>query len=371
MKGVWRVMGLIVLALGVYMLVWPVPIQPVVWTAPQPPGYVGPHAPNARLANLETIPIGDDVGPEHIAFGPDGKLYAAVASGNILRMAADGKGAGVFVNTGGRPLGFDFDASGRLIVADARRGLLAVTDKTVDLLADHVEGDPIRLANSVVVAKNGLIYFTDSSRRFAPSDWGGTFEASVLDIMEQSATGRLLVFDPATKKTAVVARGLSFANGVALSGDEKHLFVVETGRYRVWKIPADARGLELTKGPNAGATIVLENLPGYPDNLMRGLPTADGKAKIWVGLTKPRNALIDQLADKPFVRKMVLRLPRALWPIPPAYGHVFAFTEDGAVVDDLQDPNGVYPETTGATERLDGLYIQSLHAHSIGYLKRR
>lgn len=370
MKSLFRTLGLLVLLVAAYFALWPVPIEPRVWAPKPDAGYVAAFAPNARLAGLRTISIGQEAGPEHIAFGPDGKLYAAVASGNILRMNADGSQREIYVNAGGRTLGFDFDAEGRLIAADARRGLLAITAKKVEVLADKVDGDPIRFADAVVVAKNGPIYFTDASQRFAPAEWGGTFEASVLDILEQSATGRVLVFDPATKTTKVVANGLSFANGIALSDDEKSLFVAETGRYRIWKIPAASLGLDLSHGPSGGASILIDNLPGYPDNLMRGMPTEDGRAKIWVGLAKPRDALIDKLADKPFLRAMILRLPRALWPIPKAYGHIFAFTEDGKVVEDLQDPSGAYPETTGATERMDRLYIQSLHAHSIGWLKR-
>ena len=61
------------------------------------------------------------------------------------------------------------------------------------------------------------MYFSDASTRFAPKDWGGTFEASILDILEQSSTGRLLEFDPASKVTRIVARSLSFANGVVLA----------------------------------------------------------------------------------------------------------------------------------------------------------
>ena len=67
---------------------------------------------------------------------------------------------------------------------------------------------------------------------------------------------------------------------------------------------------------------------------------------------------------------MTLRLPRALWPIPKAYGHVFAFTEDGQVVVDWQDPSGAYPETTAVTETPDRLYVQSLHAPTLGWLPR-
>ncbi len=68
------------------------------------------------------IDLGGEVGPEHIAIGPDGKLYAAMESGNLLRMDPDGGKQEVFANTGGRVLGFDFDAQGRLIAADAYQG---------------------------------------------------------------------------------------------------------------------------------------------------------------------------------------------------------------------------------------------------------
>ena len=76
------------------------------------------------------------------------------------------------------------------------------------------------------------------------------------------------------------------------------------------------------------------------------------------------------LADKPFLRRVVLRLPRALWPVPKPYGHVIAFTEAGKVVEDLQDPTGAYPETTAVTETPERLYIQSLHARELGWLPR-
>ena len=226
-------------------------------------------------------------------------------------------------------------------------------------------GDPIRYADAVVVARNGKMYLSDASTRFAPARWGGTFEASVLDIIEQSSTGRILEYDPATRGTRVVAKGLSFANGVALSQDEKDLFVAETGKYRVWKIPAEARELDIAQG-GAPARLLLDNLPGYPDNLMRGL---DGK--IWMGLTKPRSPVVDGMAEKPFLREMTLRLPRALWPVPKAYGHVMAFTEDGKIVADLQDPSGAYPETTAVTETADRLYVQSLHAKGLGWMDKK
>jgi len=377
-----------IILLAAYLGLAPVPIEPVVWHAPKDAGYVGPYAVNTRLADLSQVSLGADFGPEHVALGPDGKIYAAVESGNILRLNADGSGREVWANTGGRVLGFDFDARGRLIAADALRGLLAVeaggglggapfADKKIQVLTDTVsvdgKDDPIRYADAVAVAKDGRIYFTDASRRFGPRQWGGTFNASVLDIIEHAATGRVLVYDPATQKTQVVIDGLSFANGLALAGDERALFVAETGEYRVWKVDVDARGLSAKAGASGAsgangvkqARILIANLPGYPDNLMRGM-----NGRIWLGLAKPRGAAVDNLADKPFLRKMTLRLPKFLWPVPPAYGHVIGFDEEGKIVADLQDPSGKYPETTGVAETADRLYIQSLHAHSLGWLPK-
>ena len=86
------------------------------------------------------------------------------------------------------------------------------------------------------------------------------------------------------------------------------------------------------------------------------------------GLDQAPQPLVDKMAAWPGLRQVVLRLPRALWPVPKAYGHVIAFDEQGRVVEDLQDPKGAYPETTSATELGGKLFIQSLHAHSLAWL---
>jgi sugar lactone lactonase YvrE len=359
---VWIVLS-VVAVLAAYLSLWPVPVRAVAWKAPPAPGYTGPHAQNNKLAGLTLIALGNEAGPEHIVLARDGKLYTAMASGNILRMNPDGSAQEVFVNTGGRVLGFDFDAAGRLIAADAVKGLVAVgPDRKVTLLTDKVGGDPIRFADAVVVAKNGKAYFSDATTRFGVAQWGNPFDAAVLDIIEQSCTGRILEYDPAAGTTRVVARGFCFCNGVALSGDEQSLFVAETGKYRLWKLAVAATDLDVGQGASAQAAIVFDNLPGYPDNLMRGQA-----GRIWLGFSGPRNPDVDALAEKPFMRHLILRLPRALWPLPKAYGHVMAFDDDGKVVADLQDPSGVYKETTGVTETADRLYIQNLHLGVLGW----
>jgi sugar lactone lactonase YvrE len=365
MKKAVLSLALIFLALIAYLGLWPVPIQPVGWNAPAAPGYSGVPAVNNKLAGLQLISLGAEEGPEHVVFARDGKLYAAVASGKILRMKADGTDQEVFADTGGRVLGFDFDAAGHIIAADAIKGLLAISpDRKITVLTDKVGGDPIRYADAVVVASSGKVFFSDASGRFGPAHWGGTYEAAVLDIIEQLCTGRILEYDPATKTTRVVAKGLSFANGVALSRDEQTLFVAETGKYRVWKIAVTADNMDVTAG-TPQATVLLDNLPGYPDNLMRGMDN-----KIWLGFSGPRSADVDAMAGKPFLRKLTLRLPRMLWPLPKPYGHVIAFTEEGRVLADLQDPTGAYPQTTGLTETADRLYVQNLHLRVLGWRTR-
>ncbi len=366
-----------------YLAAWPVAVQPVAWLPAPSAGYAGPHALNFGLAALQPLPLDGDSGPEHVVVrAEEGRswVWAAVTgsdslSGRIVRMRPDGGGREVVVDTGGRPLGFDFDASGALIVADPmfgrHGGLLRVSGRGVaakiELLTDQMDGEPIRYANAVAVAADGRIYFSDSSRRFGAKATGSTFEASVLDILEQQCSGRVGVYDPATQLARVLKQGLCFPNGVVLTEDGRHLLVAETGAHRIWKLslsaaPNTTSSTTSSTAPAASSQLLLEGLPGYPDNLMRGQ-----NGRYWVGLVKPRSAFADSQAQRPWLRALALRLPRAWWPVPPAYGHVIAFDDNGKVVADLQDNRGSYPETSGVTETADRLYIHSLNARSLGY----
>lgn len=351
------------LLIGAYLCLWPVPIEPVAWQAPPAPAFEGVFAANETLRRQRLVPLREGRGPEHVLAGPDGRLYTGLEGGAIVRMRADGSAQEVLASTGGRPLGLAFDARGHLLVADAMLGLLSVNpDGGVTVLADTVEGSPIRFANGVTVAADGKIFFTDSSTRFIPGQWGGsTLEAALLDVLEQSASGRVLEYDPATRATRIVVHGLSFANGIAIAPDGRSLYVAESGRYRVWKIAMSARELDIGKDASQ-AGIVLENLPGYPDNLTAG---RDGKT--WLGLAGKRNAL-DAMSGRPLMREIVLRMPRAWWRMPARYGHVLAFTEQDGVVASLQDPGGASLNITGATETADGLYLHNVDGHALGWL---
>lgn len=353
----------LILLLGggvIYFLSWPVPIEPTVWQAPRNPGYTGPFAVNDHLAGIEVLAIGDNHGPEDIALDARGRIYGATGEGRIVRLDADGSNPINWVETGGRPLGIEFDQQGNLIVADAYRGLLSIApDGSITELANEADGIPIRYADDVDVATDGTIYFSDASTRFGAKKWGGTYAASLLDLMEHNPNGRLLVYDPQTKRATTLIDGLSFANGVAISPDESFVLVNETGEYRVIRY--------WLTGPMAGQyEPIIEELPGFPDNATTGL---DGR--FWIALVSPRNRQLDGLSEQPFIRKMVQRLPAFLRPKATPYGHIIAINANGEVVENLQDPAGGYPINTGVTETEDFLYIGSLMAPGIGRLARQ
>ena len=78
MKKLFLTVALILLALGTYLSLWPVPIKAVTWSAAAAPGYVGVHAANNKLAGLKMISLGQEEGPEHIVLAKDGKLSTAI-----------------------------------------------------------------------------------------------------------------------------------------------------------------------------------------------------------------------------------------------------------------------------------------------------
>jgi sugar lactone lactonase YvrE len=351
---------LVVAAAAAYFLLWPVPVEPVAWQAPPNPGTSGPFATNARLKGVETMYILDNHGPEDVAIDAEGRIYAATHEGHIVRLRPDGSGAENWADTGGRPLGIDFDPAGRLIVADAYRGLLAVDrDAKVTVLAAESDGVPIRYADDVGVAADGRIYFSDASTKFGAKAWGGTYEASLLDIMEHGGHGRLLVYEPATGKARTLLDGINFANGVCVSPDQTYVLVNETGSYRVLRywIAGEKQGT---------FEVLIDALPGFPDNISTGM---DGR--FWVALVSPRNPIIDRFSNSPFMRKVIQRLPAFLRPKAVPYGHIVAVDGGGRVLHDLQDPDGAYPINTSVCESRDFLYIGSLVTPVLGRLPKK
>ena len=292
----------------------------------------------------------DGTGPEDVAVDPEGSVYTGVEDGRILRVPAGGGPPTVVADTGGRPLGVEIAPDGDLVVCDAYRGLLRVQPRTgrVEVLVDEVDGDRLLLCDNAAVAPDGTIYFSDSSRRFSLAHWRA-------DLIEHSGTGRLLRREPGGR-VEVLLDGLQFANGVALAADGSYVAVAETGAYRVTR-------LWLT-GPRAGQhDVLVDNLPGFPDNLASG-----EQGRLWIALAAPRNALLDWAhRHTPAVRRAIWALPEGLQPAPKPTAWVLAVDPDGRVVHDLQGRYG-YRFVTGVREHQGTVYLGSLVESGIARL---
>ena len=361
MGKIFKWAGLALLIYLIYLLTWPTPIDPVSWQATANAGYVGDFAKNKRLKALKFYDLGGHVGPEDAAFSEDGMIYAATHDGDILKLdPASGKFS-VFANTGGRPLGIEFGNGGVLYVADAYRGLLAITKEgTVSVLADKTDsGSPIKYADDVDVTKSGEIYFSDASTKFGAKQYS-PLQAGMYDIMEHGPNGRILKYDPETGNVTVVAAGYSFANGVAMAMDDSYLLFVEMGTYSIQKLWLD--------GDKEGQVeAIIANLPGFPDNINKN---PDGS--FWIGLMSQRSPIVDMLSDKPFIRQVIQRLPAAISPKPQRYGFVVRINGEGKVLETLQDPAGAYAITTGAVDGPDGsVVVTSLVEKRLGVLAAR
>jgi len=351
-----KVIAVLFFVLLAYLLFWPVPIEPKAWVAPELASYSGDFKPNNKLAEFTRIDLGDLHGAEAAVQAPTdengqpGQMVSTTDEGWIMRWQDGSETPEKWVNLGGRPLGLAFDAQGDLWVANAYVGLMKITKQgVVSTELTTVDNAPLHFIDDLDFAPNGNLYFSDAST-FSAKEWGGTLEASLLDLMEHGLHGRIVEYNPKTKASRVIMRDLSFANGVAVDSSGEYLLVAETGEYRVWKY--------WLQGPNAGSQeVIIDNLPGFPDNVHRGQ-----NGRFWVGLTSPRSDAFDQLAQKPFVRKIVQRLPEFMHPKVQNYGVVFAMDGEGNVLKNLQDPEGNIYATTGAFETQSYLYVTSLTA---------
>lgn len=358
MKRGLLIAGAILTSVALYLLLWPVPIDPVAWDAPKDAGFIDPFGDDDRLKRARAIDLGEHEGPEDLTGGRDGRLYVTTKGGKILQIDGFGN-VRVFADVGGRALGIETDADGSLVVANAYVGLQRVaTDGSVETLLSEIDGKPLMYANDVAIADDGVVYFTEASTKFSASEAGGTYEGALLDIMEHGGHGLVIRFDPATADARVILDGLNFANGIAISEDQSFLLVSDLGSYRILK--------HWLSGPSAGSTeVLLDNLPAFADNINNGY-----NGRFWVGMIAPRNALLDRLSNRPLLRKMVQRLPAALRPKAIPHTHVVAIDGDGEVLMNLRDPAARYPSLTGAYETRDALYLAALFGDKLPVLDK-
>ena len=345
------VIALVVLA-GLYLSFWPVPVEPVAYDPPEPPGLTGVYAENSSLSGADFISLPDGaIGPEDLAVLPGRLVYSAGLDGTLYRI--DGTAPEVVAKLDGRPLGLDGGPDGRLYIADSFNGILTWSaDEGVRPLATEIDGAPILYANQLDVARDGTVYFSNSSDRFDPETMGGTKPTSVMSIWEQSEAGYVARIDP-DGTVQKIAEGFVFTNGVALSPEEDFLLIAETGRARIHRL--------WLSGPRAGEQeVLLDNLPGYPDNIE---PMGDGT--FWIAFASPR-VPAEALMPYPTLRKVIWRLGPMVRPAPIEEGHLIEIDLQGRVLRSLQDPEGILGITTGGRIVGDDFYIMTLDSPGFG-----
>ncbi len=340
----------VVMATAVWLFVLPGPVDPAAWNPPPDPGLTGVAAPNDALRDADLIGAGQIVGAEDVAVDAQGRIYGGLQDGRIVRVLPDGT-IETFADTGGRPLGLDWDPQGNLVVADAYAGLLSIDPSgSIAVLSTGAQGVPFGFTDDLDVASDGRVYFSDASSRFAQAEY-------ILDLLETRPYGRLLVYDPATDATEVLLDELYFANGVALSAREDFVLVNETWRYRIIRY--------WLKGPRAGEhEVFIDNLPGFPDGV-----SGNGRGTFWLALPSTRKANVDAMHPKPWLKRVVAKLPPQLRPKAVHYGLVLALDETGRITASYHDRTGEHlREITSVEEHGGAIYLGTLGNDRIGRL---
>ena len=346
----------LLLVLVAYFLLWPVPIDPVSWDAPVDRGLVDPYAPNKQLQAATAIDLGEFNGPEDATLGRDGAVYATTESGHIVRIRS--RKVEEFAFVGGRPLGIEADRDGSLVIANALSGLQRVSANGSVTTLYGGEGADV-FANNLAIGADGTIYFSEASRKFGTGKFRDTMEATLYDVMEHGGQGRVLAYDPATDSVEVLVDNLAYANGIAVDAAGTFLLIVEMNEYRILKHWLD--------GSDQGSTeVLLDNLPGFGDNLKSGL-----NGRYWLGFAAPRKAIVDRLADKPWLRKVIMRLPAFARPTADVSSHVIAFNERGDVLMNMHDPDARYPTLTGVLETSRNLYLTTLYGNVLPVIAKQ
>jgi gluconolactonase len=284
------------------------------------------------LSAFEKIAVGVDR-PEDVVVGRDGRVFASDHQSAVAEIFPDGG----FQRLGprrGAPNGINMDRQGRIIIAnfgiyDREAGPLERFDPATgarEVLLAEVGGRRLTSANYPVIDRAGNIWCANSTHA---ETWP--------QALDGRADGFIFVLRP-DGSSAIVAEGLKFPNGLALSDDETALYCAQTSAADVLRF-AILPGGRLGPGERYGPVLGALQRPGEPAADPNHLGYTDG-----IGFDAEG----------------------ALWVCLPAANKVVAILPDQTVQTVFHDPSGAvvnHPTnvTWGGADLTD-LYIGSIRA---------
>ncbi|MCE9532092.1 MAG: SMP-30/gluconolactonase/LRE family protein [Planctomycetes bacterium] len=172
-------------------------------------------APDAKLEKL----WGDGEFTEGPCQGPDGCIYFSDIGNRILKFDPESKKTTVFRDPSGRSNGLKFDLQGRLIACEGantggnRRISITSKDGKITALAEKFMGKAFNSPNDLTLDAKGRVYFTDP--RYVGDQPRELTHESVFRIDADGTVTRII-------------SDMSKPNGIAISPDQKTLYVAES-----------------------------------------------------------------------------------------------------------------------------------------------
>jgi ribose transport system permease protein len=323
------------------------------------------YALNDKLRGVEAIGLKELDGPEDVIFDKDDNMYCGSRHGDVIRFfGPDHKRWEVFAHIGGHPLGFAFDKDGNLhtcvggmglykITPDPAREVIKLSDETNRTLLSIVDDSRLRLADDLDIAPDGRVFFSEATIRYEMYDW-------MVDALEGRGNGRIICYNPKDGSSRTVLPNLQLPNGICVEPGGQSLLFAETWGCRITRWYFD--------GPQKGRKeVIIENLPGYPDNINRA---SDGT--YWCALCGMRSPVFDLALRMPdFRKRMVQKVGRDDWFYPNMNtGSVIKFDAAGNILDVLWDLGGeAHPMITSIREHKGYLYLGGIYNNRVGKYK--
>jgi gluconolactonase len=151
-------------------------------------------------------------------------LFSDIPNNRIMRFSEDDGHLSVYRQPSMNSNGNTIDREGRLITCEhsGRRVTRTELDGSITVIADKFNGKRLNSPNDAVVSSDGAIWFTDPVYGI-----GGYYEGVKADPEQEKHN--VFRVDPKSGDIRVIADDFVEPNGIALSPDEKKLYVIDTG----------------------------------------------------------------------------------------------------------------------------------------------